>query len=271
MKNDLIKFNIARKLKKNINNILKINNNNLLNKDIRIKMIATVIYFINKLLIRVGNDLETESYGISTLKCKHIKLYNNNKIKFNFIGKDFIKYKNLIEINPIIYNNMVEFIKDKNQNDKIFSLINSKMINNYLNNILKGLSTKIFRTYRVSDIFQSELLKIKKNNDVLYNFFIANIKIAKICNHKKKISKNYNKDILTLNEKIKKNPNLKKKRKIKILSKDLSLTTSKKNYIDPRIIVSFCKKHNIDIEKIYTKNLLKKFNWALNTNLNFIF
>ena len=43
----------------------------------------------------------------------------------------------------------------------------------------------------------------------------------------------------------------------------VSLGTSKINYIDPRLSVVFCKKYGIPIEKIFTKTLREKFKWAI--------
>lgn len=44
---------------------------------------------------------------------------------------------------------------------------------------------------------------------------------------------------------------------------EVSLGTSKINYIDPRLSVVFCKKYNVPIEKIFTKTLRDKFKWAI--------
>ena len=44
--------------------------------------------------------------------------------------------------------------------------------------------------------------------------------------------------------------------------KNVSLTTSKNNYIDPRIIFAFIKKFDIPPEKLFTKQLLTRFQWA---------
>ncbi|KAL0211082.1 hypothetical protein P9112_009380 [Eukaryota sp. TZLM1-RC] len=44
--------------------------------------------------------------------------------------------------------------------------------------------------------------------------------------------------------------------------KAVSLTTSKTNYIDPRIVVSFAKKYDIPLSKFYTKSLQERFTWA---------
>lgn len=44
---------------------------------------------------------------------------------------------------------------------------------------------------------------------------------------------------------------------------EVSLGTSKMNYIDPRLTVVFSKKFNVPIEKLFTKTLRDKFKWAI--------
>ncbi|KAL0209451.1 hypothetical protein RCL1_007819 [Eukaryota sp. TZLM3-RCL] len=44
--------------------------------------------------------------------------------------------------------------------------------------------------------------------------------------------------------------------------KTVSLSTSKTNYIDPRIVISFCKKYDVPLAKFYTKSLVQRFTWA---------
>ena len=46
-------------------------------------------------------------------------------------------------------------------------------------------------------------------------------------------------------------------------NKEVSLGTSKINYMDPRISVAWCKRNNVPIEKIFSKTLRDKFNWAM--------
>jgi len=46
-------------------------------------------------------------------------------------------------------------------------------------------------------------------------------------------------------------------------NKDIALGTSKLNYLDPRISVSWCKKWDVPIEKIYSKTQRDKFRWAI--------
>ena len=58
---------------------------------------------------------------------------------------------------------------------------------------------------------------------------------------------------------------------MKIDLKNVSLGTSKVNYIDPRITISFIKKHKLEIDKIFTAVLQDKFVWAMNVDENFKF
>lgn len=44
---------------------------------------------------------------------------------------------------------------------------------------------------------------------------------------------------------------------------EVSLGTSKMNYIDPRLTVMFSKKFNVPIERLFTKTLRDKFTWAI--------
>ncbi len=48
--------------------------------------------------------------------------------------------------------------------------------------------------------------------------------------------------------------------------KDIALGTSKTNYNDPRISVAWCKLNEVKIEKVFPKNLLSKFLWAMYTD-----
>ena len=53
--------------------------------------------------------------------------------------------------------------------------------------------------------------------------------------------------------------------------KNISLGTSKANYIDPRITVAFLKLHNLPIDKVFSKALQEKFQWAFTVDSTFKF
>lgn len=153
-----------------------------------------------------------------------------------------------------------------------------------------------------SSLLQKELNKIKsstidkidKNERINYLiglFNMANTKVAILCNHQKNVSSNLNNVINKINDRIKslrkkikktkdKDKKVRYQSKIKLLMlkretkekmKNVSLGTSKTNYIDPRIIFAFIKKFNIPTEKIFTKTLIERFKWASDVSSKYTF
>ena len=94
------------------------------------------------------------------------------------------------------------------------------------------------------------------------------IKTVKARLRKEKKGKKNVEKINELQNKIKK---LRAKKDMKIEMKNLSLSTSKINYIDPRITVAFLKKHNIPVDKIFPKTLQEKFKWAFDIDESYRF
>ncbi|ODQ68297.1 putative DNA topoisomerase [Nadsonia fulvescens var. elongata DSM 6958] len=68
------------------------------------------------------------------------------------------------------------------------------------------------------------------------------------------------KQIIKLEERI---TNTRLQLKDKEDNSQVALGTSKMNYIDPRMTVMFSKKYGVPIEKLFTKTLRDKFNWAI--------
>ncbi|KAF9897751.1 DNA topoisomerase 1, partial [Lobosporangium transversale] len=54
-------------------------------------------------------------------------------------------------------------------------------------------------------------------------------------------------------------------------NKQTALSTSKINYIDPRISAAWCQKYDVPLEKIFTKTLREKFKWAMTVDGNWEF
>jgi len=53
--------------------------------------------------------------------------------------------------------------------------------------------------------------------------------------------------------------------------KEVALGTSKLNYMDPRITVSWCKKHEVPIDRVFAKGVREKFPWAMYANHKYSF
>lgn len=308
-KSDEDKFNLARKLKKKINMIRNSYTLDLTNENDKKKQLATSLYFIDNLALRVGGKKdskeEADTVGVTSLRVEHLTLIPPNIIKLDFLGKDSIRYCKKISVVKPIYDNLMLFTTEKNKKEQLFDLITPSTLNEYLEYFMQGLTAKVFRTYNASYAFQKELDKVNEDkikkyhendriNYLLSMFNQANATVAVICNHQKNVSSNSSEQINKINEKIKLLKKKKKKyqekkkkdfvtkieSKIKLekikkenksMMKNISLGTSKTNYIDPRIIFAFIKKYKIPPEKLFTKILLERFEWASNVDDNFRF
>lgn len=313
---DMKKFDLARKLKKKIHRIRE-NVSELFHSDSRQKsQLGTAVYLMDKLALRVGNekgDDEADTVGLTSLRVEHITFEGKDTITLNFLSKDSMRYTNTVKLDPTVYLNLTNYVVSKDGDEPLFETIGPNDVNEYLQSFLKGLTAKSFRTYNASNLFQNRLRKIVKKyedknideltdtdyKDILEQFERANIDVAKLCNHQKKVVKSLKNQLSGIKERIdimrrkKRNIQAKKKRtktdtkritklneKIKALRakhslknelKDISLTTSKINYIDPRIAFAFAKKMRIPAEKVYSKTLLKKFEWASDVEEGFRF
>ena len=134
------------------------------------KQIAIILYLMIKCGFRVGNkyyEKHYNSYGISTIKMKHIKLIEPNIIQFDFIGKKGVRNYDTCN-NKIIYNFFQEILKKYNKEEKIFLKITSKDVNRYLNKYGKGdISSKDLRTWMANMLFIqfcAKNIKLKKKN-----------------------------------------------------------------------------------------------------------
>jgi len=304
---DTEKFDLARKLKRKIDTIRSENVKNLKSDNIKDKQIATAFYFIDKFALRVGNEKskdETDTVGVTSLRVEHITMSDNNVIILDFLGKDSVRYYNKLSVEPEVYMNVAEFIKNKNKHDEVFDHINSNDINKYLQQFMKNLTAKVFRTYNASYVFYKELKKISKKYEgiddqvlLLNEFNKANAKVAQLCNHQKNVGKSFKGqvdkiDIMIgnikskmrklkastsknktekLNNMMDKLKKLKSKKDLKMELKNISLTTSKINYIDPRITISFFKLHNLPIDKVFSVSLQEKFKWAFEVGSDYKF
>lgn len=229
------KFKHCYKLRhkiKNLPNILKVD---IESNNPKVQECALVTYLIMKFNIRIGHekddDISNDSVGCCTLLRRNI-IFKNDNLVLSFIGKSNVPFSKSLKIDEFAMKELVNLCKDKKENDCIFS-INAYQVNEYLNFLIPSLTAKVFRTYNAS-IFTFKYLKNKNSLDELKQ---CSMKVASLCNHKKKGK--------------------------------VELNTSKNNYIDPRIIVSFCKKNNIDIEKFYSQSQLKIHDWARSTSENF--
>ena len=115
------------------------------------KQIAMILKIIMDCNFRIGNDRYTRdnnSFGVSTLTCKHVKR-KKNMVLIDFIGKKGVRNTCVVK-NKKIRNNLLTQKKKKQSDDRIFIHdgveIKSTDVNEYLKQ-LGNYTTKNFRTW----------------------------------------------------------------------------------------------------------------------------
>ncbi|RLM62340.1 DNA topoisomerase 1-like [Panicum miliaceum] len=322
---DKEKYEKSRKLKDHIQNIRDNYTKDFRSKDEAKRQIAVATYLIDKLALRAGNekdDDEADTVGCCTLKIDNVTCLPPNKIQFDFLGKDSIRYFNTVEVEELVYKAIEGFRRGKPPGYDLFDKLDTTRLNTHLKDLMPGLTAKVFRTYNASITLDDILHKETEDGTLLEKIAVyqrANKEVAIICNHQRSVSKSHESQMTRLNEKIddlkaqrdelkvdlgkakkgkplgndkdgkpKKNltpDQIEKKiaaietkidkmemdKKIKEDLKTVALGTSKINYLDPRITVAWCKRHEVPIEKIFNKSLLAKFGWAMDVDPEFRF
>jgi len=286
---DMLKFDKARKLDKNIDSIRRQYKKDLSSSTPTTRQLATAVYLLDELAIRPGTDKdeskEAGTLGLTTLKCGNITFKSGKSITINFTGKSSIKFIRTVVINSKAYDNM-KTLCGSSRTKSLFPQVNANSLNAYLKTLLDGLTSKNFRTWKASSIFQKELAShIPNPQDETYQkkmvYDNVNIEVAKALNHKRMADndervKKLELKIQELEKKKKsaKTPAAKARvqksitlarGKLEEAKHNISTSTSKVNYLDPRITVAWAKAAEMPIEKLYNKTQLQKFIWALET------
>jgi DNA topoisomerase-1 len=120
------------------------------------KVLAICVQLMQKTLIRIGNESYKQlygSYGLSTLKDKHVKI-NGNKMMLSFVGKKGVKHD--VALNDKTLAKLVKKCRDIPgqdlfqfyKNDTEHRPIDSGRINNYIKEITgSDFTAKDFRTW----------------------------------------------------------------------------------------------------------------------------
>ena len=230
-KSDRSKYNKAALLCKNIVKIRKSYKNDLKSKDNLTKQLATAVWVIDRLALRVGGekdtDEEADTVGCCSLRVEHLHIDpnqeggNNHEIELEFLGKDSMLYKQTIDFGVAMYNdnngmglqvydNLKSFCKKKKPSDQVFQDLNPTILNNHLKQFMDGLSAKVFRTYNASKTLQDELMKHEQLNawkslsvtEMVTEYNSANREVAILCNHQRSVSKAQETQLETIGSKV---------------------------------------------------------------------
>ncbi|XP_037474752.1 DNA topoisomerase 1 beta-like [Triticum dicoccoides] len=205
---DKEKYEKARKLKDHIKNIRANYTKDFRSKEQVKKQISVATYLIDKLALRAGNekdDDEADTVGCCTLKVENVTCLPPNKLQFDFLGKDSIRYLNTVEVEPPVYEAIKEFCAGKNKGGHVFDKLDTTKLNAHLKDLMPGLTAKVFRTYNASITLDKILNEQTKDGSLLEKINVysrANKQVAIICNHQRAFPKSHDSQMTKLNEKI---------------------------------------------------------------------
>ncbi|GIY94524.1 DNA topoisomerase 1, partial [Caerostris extrusa] len=238
-----------------------------------------------KLCLRIGNENDkgtADIVGCCSLQVKHITLDKKKDdkkwvVSFDFSGKNFARNLNSMPVDKRVFKNLKLFMKNKQPGDSLFDRLNTSMLTNHLNDLMEGLTAKVFRTCNASKTLEKQLDILTKNNMVLHEkvqaYHKASKEVAIMCYHQKAAAVGFSKSMTNLesknkcqnlpNKRLKKEfadskklPNEQKIHKKRLAqleeqlkklkqqatdqetNKRIALGTSKLNYLDPRVTIA---------------------------------
>eukprot|EP00879_Flechtneria_rotunda_P005977 GHRR01006285.1.p1 GENE.GHRR01006285.1~~GHRR01006285.1.p1 ORF type:complete len:642 (+),score=176.76 GHRR01006285.1:498-2423(+) len=223
---DLLKYEKARKLKDYIVDIRKNYTKDWESTDLRRKQMAVAVYFLDKLALRAGHEKdedEADTVGCCTLKVENVECIPPNHIKFDFLGKDSIRYENTVDVEKPVYKAVEQFMrtdacgKRKGARAMLFDTFNAQDLNQELKRLMDGLSVKVFRTYNASITLDRLLTEMEEGGGIGHHgesyysrtyeakkadYDRANKEVAILCNHQRSVPKTHESSMARVTEKL---------------------------------------------------------------------
>ncbi|KAL0978606.1 hypothetical protein UPYG_G00172820 [Umbra pygmaea] len=241
---DWQKYETARNLKKCVERLRSQYREDWKSKEMKIRQRAVALYFIDKLALRAGNEKEegesADTVGCCSLRVEHINLYPEKDgqefvVEFDFLGKDSIRYYNKVPVEKRVFKNLQLFMENKQPEDDLFDRLNTSILNKHLQELMDGLTAKVFRTYNASITLQQQLKELTNPDENLpakiLSYNRANRAVAILCNHQRAAPKTFEKSMQNLQAKIdaKKQQLSEAKRDVKSAKADLKVRRDEKS------------------------------------------
>nr|XP_048697764.1 DNA topoisomerase I, mitochondrial isoform X1 [Caretta caretta] len=212
---DWQKYEVARRLKGVVDKIRSQYRADWKSREMKKRQRSVALYFIDKLALRAGNEKEegetADTVGCCSLRVEHIKLHpeldgQEHVVEFDFLGKDSIRYYNKVPVEKPVFKNLQLFMENKDPGDDLFDRLNTTVLNKHLQDLMDGLTAKVFRTYNASITLQEQLKALTDAEDnvaaKLLSYNRANRAVAILCNHQRATPKSFEKSMQNLQAKI---------------------------------------------------------------------
>jgi len=206
---DIEKFDKALEFRKQIKKVKNHIADNLDSEDPTRKKTATVTFLIDHCKFRVGDekdDDEAETIGASTLRPEHISFNGDGTVTFDFLGKDSVRHNLCVEVPDPVIDNLKEF--SVNPERPLFERVDSKRVSDFLDEVMTGLSSKVFRTHYATSAVEIKLNRTRVDPEApeyvkKHAATMANLEAAKVCNHKRTIPKTWEQSLQKKRDRLK--------------------------------------------------------------------
>jgi len=195
------KFDKATELDAKLDAVLAHIDKGLDSPDRKKMQIATAVYLIDTLCLRVGDekdeDEEADTVGATTLRREHLVFHDDGTVEFHFLGKDSVEWHKMLKPDARALHNLRQLAgldpqgrSDGDGTAQLFPDVTSAQVNDFLSEVIPGLSAKVFRTHHATRAVRESLAASGVGpNDSDYLKWVAaseaNLAAAELCNHTK--------------------------------------------------------------------------------------
>ena len=207
------KFDKATELSRRLAQVRDHIEQGLVSDDAKRRRIATAVYLIDALGLRVGDEKdpdEADTVGATTLRPEHVTLRPDGVAEFRFLGKDSVLWDKELALPEAVARNLADLIQNARparaaNNDKrhptrdkphLFPGVSSHDVNAFLGEALPGLTAKVFRTHHATHLVRESLsasgvTREDPEHRKWQATTLANVEAASFCNHTRKASEGW--------------------------------------------------------------------------------
>jgi DNA topoisomerase-1 len=207
---EIEKYDKAVELRMNLDRVKRFIAENLTSDDVRRRKTATVCYLIDELKFRVGDEKddedEADTVGASSLRPEHICFNEDGTVTFDFLGKDSVRHLLTARIDDTVKENLRAFAEE-NHGGTLFDEVNSGVVSQFLDEVMEGISAKVFRTCYATEAVEAKLKELPIEKDApdyrkKHVATLANLEAAITCNHKRTIPKTWEQSLMRQKERL---------------------------------------------------------------------
>lgn len=250
--------------------------------------LAACVWVMDALAIRVGTS-RGSARGAMTLRVAELRPRGPASLRLDFVGKDRVRYHRDVDGVPACVTRCVALFRDgKADQDRVFDRVTPGGLAAHLRGLAPDLTPRVLRTARANVLLSQCLAKgggadgTDGSQAAELRLLIAYARVALLCNHRRPVSRvggamadadddpfhdvTLKLDVIertmTAPKRGDAGTGLRDTRRV-ISESGLQMGTARTNYLDPRIIVAYCARTALPLERALPAGLRKRFAWAM--------